>query len=124
MDRAMWRIFLCVICAGLFLYSYIDAQNALTRLRLQIPVLAKQIKDIKEENTHLKYEIELFESPQHLLELASHSEFTHLKQPLLKEIITMPQGVALQVSSEEKHKAAASRPRLNLAIGANTNPRK
>jgi hypothetical protein len=114
----MWRIFLCVICAGLFLYSYIDAQNALTRLRLQIPVMAKEIKGIKEENTHLKYEIELFESPQHLLELASHSEFTHLKQPLLKEIITMPQGIALQISSEEKQKAAAARSRLNLAIGA------
>ncbi len=118
-DRGvLLRIFLCVICAGLLLYSYIDAQNGLTRLRLQIPVLMKDIRVLKEDNTHLRYEIELFESPQHLLELASHSEFGHLKQPLLKEVITMPQGIALQISSEEKHKAASTRPRLTLPIGA------
>jgi hypothetical protein len=119
MERGvMSRIFLCLICAGLLLYSYIDAQNALTRLRLQIPVLAKEIKGLKEENTRLCYEIELFESPQHLLELASHTEFSHLKHPLMKDIITMPQGIALQPISEEKQKTAASRPRFNLAIGA------
>jgi hypothetical protein len=119
MERGVtWRILLCVICAGLLLYSYIDAQNALTRLRLQIPVLSKQIRDLHEENTHLTYDIRLFESPQHLLELAAHPSFSHLKQPLLREIITMPQGVALQVPSEETQKVVRERPRFTLAIGA------
>ena len=98
-------------------YSYIDKQNAVTRRRLEIPVLAKEIKDLKEENTRLQYEIDLFESPEHLMELARHSEFSHLKHPMLKEIITMQEGLALQVSTAEK-KAAAARPKLKFAIGA------
>lgn len=114
----LFRIFLCVLCAGLLLYSYIDEQNALTRLRLVIPVLAKDIRDLKEENTHLKYEIEFFESPQHLLELSRAAEFSHLKQPLLKDIVTMPQGVALQISSEETKQKAMAKPRFTLPIGA------
>ena len=112
------RIFVCIAAFGLFLYSYIDKQNDLTRLRLKIPVLAKEIKDIKETNTHFHYEIELFESPEHLLELARHSEFSHLKQPLLKEILAMPQGVALQISAEEKKGRAQLKPRLKFPIGA------
>ena len=112
------RIFLCIFTAGVFLYSFIDSQNKLTRLRLQIPILGKQIRELKEANTQLKYEIELFESPQHLLELARNAEYSHLKQPLLKEIITLPQGVALQISSDEKQKVTKSRPKLTLPIGA------
>lgn len=98
------RIFLCIFCAGVLLYSYIEQQNALTRLRLDIPVLSKEIRDLKETNTHLRYEIERFESPEHLLELSTSSAFSHLKHPLLKDIVALPQGVALQISSEEKSK--------------------
>ncbi len=112
------RIFLCIGAFGLFLYSYIDEQNHLTRLRLNIPVIAKEIKDIKEENTHLNYEIELFESPEHLLELARHSEFSHLKQPLLKEIMAMPEGIALNMPAEESKGKAQLKPRLSFPIGA------
>ena len=112
------RILLCIFCAGLFLYAYIDSQNKLTRLRLQIPVLAKDIQEIKEANTQLKYEIELFESPQHLLELSRNAEYSHLKQPLLKEILTLPQGVALEFSSNEEQNTAKARPRLALPIGS------
>lgn len=112
------RIFLCILSAGILLYSYIDEQNALTRLRLSIPVLAQSIRDLKEENTHLKYEIELFESPQHLLELSRLSEYSHLKQPLLKDIITMSQGVALVASSDEMKKTPIVKPRFTFPIGA------
>lgn len=98
------RVFLCIFCAGVLLYAYIEQQNALTRLRLDIPVLSKEIRDLKETNTQLKYEIERFESPEHLLELSASRQFSHLKHPLLKDIIALPQGVALQISSEEKSK--------------------
>jgi cell division protein FtsL len=112
------RILICIAACSFSLYSYVDKQNAVTKRRLEIPVLAKEIKDIKEENTRLQYEIELFESPEHLMELARHSEFSHLKHPMLKEITTMQEGLALQVSSEEKKDFAAFRPKLKFAIGA------
>lgn len=112
------RILVCIGTCGGFLYSYVDKQNAVTRRRLEIPVLAKEIKDLKEGNTRLKYEIELFESPEHLMELARHSEYSHLKHPMLKEIVTMQQGIALQVSSDEKEEKAVAGPKLKFAIGA------
>ena len=119
MKGILVRIFTCIFSAGLFLFLYIDKQNALTRLRLQIPVLAKDIRDIKEANAHLKYEIEFFESPEHLLELSRHGEFSHLRHPFLKDIVAMPQGIALQISSEEKERTTAPlKPRLALPIGA------
>jgi predicted HTH domain antitoxin len=112
------RILVCIgACVG-FLYSYIDKQNAVTRRRLEIPVLAKEIKDLKEENTRLKYEIELFESPEHLMELARYSEYSHLKHPMFKVIVTMRHGLALQVSSSDKEEKPAAGPKLKFAIGA------
>lgn len=112
------RILLCIGVCGGFLYAYVDKQNALTQRRLEIPVLAKEIKDLKEENIRLQYEIDLFESPEHLMELARHSEYSHLKHPMLKEVVTMQQGLALQMSSDEKEEKEDVRPRLKFAIGA------
>ncbi len=112
------RILICIGVFGVSLYSYVDKQNEVTRRRLEIPVIAKEIKDLKEANTRLKYEIDLFESPEHLMELARHSEYSHLKQPMFKEVITMQQGLALEVSSEDTDEKTPSRPKLKFAIGA------
>ena len=112
------RVMVCIGSLGLFLFSYVDTQNAVTQRRLEIPVLAKEIKDLKEQNTHLQYEIDLFESPEHLMQLARHSEFSHLKQPMLKEILTMPEGLALESTSEEPEEKVAKGPKVKFAIGA------
>lgn len=115
---SLLRILLCIGACGGFLYSYVDKQNALTRRRLEIPVLAKKIKDLKEENTRLKYEVNIFESPEHLMELARHHDYSHLKHPMLKEIVMMQQGLALQVPPHEKEEEAGVGPTLKFAIGA------
>jgi hypothetical protein len=112
------RILLCISAFGVFLYSYIDKQNAVTQRRLEIPVLAKEIADLKELNTRLQYEIDLFENPEHLMQLAGYSEYSHLKQPMLKEILSLQGGLALKVSSEDREEKSAIRPKLKFAIGA------
>ncbi len=116
--KPLTRLLVCIGAFGVFLYSYVDKQNGVTRRRLEIPVLAKEIKDLKEFNTRLQYEIDLFESPEHLMELARHSEFSHLKQPMLKEIVTMQQGLALQVSPQDEKEKVGVLPKLKFAIGA------
>ena len=119
MKAVLIRILVCIAVCGTFLYSYVNKQNAVTKRRLEIPVLAKEIKDLKEENTHLRYEIEIFESPEHLMELARHSEFSHLKHPMLKEVLSMQEGIALQVSSgETEEKKPTARPQVKFPIGA------
>lgn len=86
------QIFSCILIAGLSLYAYVEKQNELTELRLNIPVLAKEVRHIQEENIRLKYEIDQFESPIHLMELARKAEFAHLKYPHLDQvlILTLP----------------------------------
>jgi hypothetical protein len=85
------RLLICISFAGLMLYKYIDKLNDLTELRLSIPVLAREVKDIHEQNLELQYTIDCFESPLHLMELASKPEFGHLKYPTLNDVISLPE---------------------------------
>jgi len=77
---------------GLSLYSYLELQNRQTELKISLPEAQKEIDLILEENRRLAYEIDQFESPANLIELARHPEFAHLKHPLLKEILTVPEA--------------------------------
>jgi hypothetical protein len=96
-----FQIAFCLLALGLSLYSFIDQQNDVTELRMQLPTLSKELRTIQEENMRLQYQIDQFENPQHLMDLARQSEFSHLKHPLSKEIVTLEQGLALQVTSPE-----------------------
>lgn len=85
------RIFFCIFVACLCLYHYVDEQNRLTALRLEIPPLAKEVKKIQEDNSRMDYVIRRFESPIHLMELARKPEYSHLKHPFLKDIVILPE---------------------------------
>jgi hypothetical protein len=90
--KSLWlgfRIFVCILAAGWTLYAYIDKQNEMVELRLAIPLLVKQVRALQEENIRLKYEIDSFESPIHLMELARKPEFSHLKYPYVKDIVQL-----------------------------------
>ena len=86
------RLFFCIFVASSFLYSYVNKQNALTSLRLEIPPLAKEVKKLQEDNSRLEFEIDRFENPLNLMELARQPEYSHLKHPYTKDIIILPQG--------------------------------
>lgn len=85
------RLLICIFAAGLTLYKYIDKLNELTELRLSIPLLSKEVKDIQERNLELEYAIEQFKSPSHLMELARQPEFGYLKYPMLSDVIVLPE---------------------------------
>lgn len=86
------RVFLCILIAGFTIYAYIDKHNELTELRLAIPALAKEVKQIQEENIRLMYDINQFESPIHLMQLARKPEFGHLKYPYFEDEIILVEG--------------------------------
>lgn len=81
-----FKIFFCIGVASLMLYAYIDKQNSLTELRRTIPEVEKEVRYMQEENTQLRYAIDQFESPVHLMELARQPEFGHLKYPSLDKV--------------------------------------
>lgn len=113
------RLILCVSVFALYLYQIIQKQNTLNYLSLQIPKLARDVKSLEEENTKLQFEIEKFESPENLMRLVRTEQFTHLRYPLLKEVLSLEEGIALQVDEDPLQDSAKPfRPRPVLAVGA------
>ena len=94
MKGMLVRLGICLAVFGLGLYSYLDTQNQLTHLKIRLPDVEKELNLIREENRRLAYEIDQFESPAHLIELAHYPEYAHLKHPLIKEILTVPEAFA------------------------------
>jgi hypothetical protein len=75
-----------------------DRVSYLTKLKLKLPKVKRDAHLIMEENRRLKIEIERFENPTHLMELARSPEFAHLKHPLIKDVLKVKEGVALENS--------------------------
>jgi len=84
------RLLLCIFVLAGFLYAFINQQNQIVKLRLQIPQVQKELALIEQENTRLQFQIDQFESPTHLMELKKKPQYSHLKQPLEDDIIIVP----------------------------------
>lgn len=89
------RILLSIAILGVFLFLYLNQHIEITRLRLQVPFVAKEVKRIQEENVRLQYDIDVFESPTHLIELSRKPEFSHLKYPEQDKILEIPSKVSV-----------------------------
>ncbi|TXI42793.1 MAG: hypothetical protein E6Q59_00405 [Nitrosomonas sp.] len=90
MTSFLLKIFICLVGAGLTLYATVNEQNQLMILRRAIPPRAKELKALQEENHRLKYVIDRFESPLHLIELSRKPEYGHLKYPKAGDIVILP----------------------------------
>jgi len=115
--RLLVKIIVCIVSFGGFLYSFLEAQNDITRLRMRLPKIAKEVLAIKEDNMRLQYQIDCFENPNNLIKLAKSSQFSHLKHPSIENILVVPQGLALK-STKEGSKALLTHPHLGLMVGA------
>lgn len=86
------RLLLCIFLFGGTLFLYLDHSNTLTELRLKIPDLWEELREIEEQSARLAYEVGQLESPARLMELARLPEYGHLIHPLLEEVLLLPQG--------------------------------
>ena len=93
----LFRITLYTTVVLALLLIYLDKQNELTKLKIMVPKAERELVLLKEENRRIKYEIEQFESPSHLMELARLPEFAHLRHPLVKDVLKVEEGIALQL---------------------------
>lgn len=91
------RLTVCTMLTLALLFVYLDRQNELTKFKIMMPKIEKQMALLKEQNKNLKYEIEQFESPSHLMELFRLPEFAHLKHPFVKDVLKVEEGIALQL---------------------------
>ena len=81
------RFFLSVLIVGGALYAYVHKHNRLIEMRICLPLLARELQAIEEENVRLKFAVEKFENPLHLMEIARKPQYAHLKHPLITDII-------------------------------------
>ncbi|MFY7843323.1 MAG: hypothetical protein ACOVOR_04835 [Rhabdochlamydiaceae bacterium] len=91
-----FRLSICSLAFFGSLYLHIQKQNEVTDLRIQIPLVSKNLRELKEQNTRLKYEIDRLESPEKLFQYLQNPHFCHLQHPLEKEV------VCLKIVNEEK----------------------
>ena len=90
MNRGLlFRFLICIFALGGFLYTYIDKQNDLTELKMEIPELTKQLKSLEEANDQLCLEIERLENPSRLIELLREKEYSHLRYPYVNEVVVL-----------------------------------
>ncbi|MEN9344261.1 MAG: hypothetical protein RLZZ453_1048 [Chlamydiota bacterium] len=90
------KVGLCMGALIFCLYGYLSLQNEITKKRLEIPLLSKEIREIKEKNTCLRYQIDLFESPENLMTFVGKKEYAHLKQPWLKDVLAVREGSSIE----------------------------
>jgi cell division protein FtsL len=97
-------------------YLCIEKQNQFTSKRIEIVGLAKEIDQLKAQNKKLSYEIDQFENPSRLLQLAQHAEYAHLKHPFVKDVLSMKENMLAhrEVQKYNKSKKTA----LSIALGA------
>lgn len=112
------RIFLCIVFLGGCLYSYLDMQNEITELRIRIPSLTKEVRKIDEINTRLAFEIEVFESPENLMQLVQKSEYAYLKFPTNQEVVLLEEGTLLHPTKDVAPEKVRRRPSITIATGA------
>lgn len=111
------KVLLCALSGGGVLYAYLEQQNDVTKLRIEVPKLSREVRILEEENTRLRYEIERFENPKHLMELAKRPEYSHLKHPMLNEILVAKTGPTLtspQILIEKKAELDLGKPSIVL----------
>ena len=85
----LFRLLICIFVLGGLLYLYVDKQNDLTELKMQVPKLVRQLRELEEENAQLTFEIERLENPERLMELIRQPEYSHLKQPFVNEVVVI-----------------------------------
>ena len=95
------QVLVCAFSCGGVLYAYVRHQNDVTKVRIELPRLTREVRQLEEQNSRLRYEIERFENPKHLMELAKRPEFSHLKHPLIGEIFVLQIKEDLQEAKEE-----------------------
>lgn len=90
MRRLLIQLVVCIVASGITLYAIVENRNRLTELRVAIPALNAEVKAILEENTRLEYQLDCFENPVRLLQLARQPQFGHLRYPTSDAVIILP----------------------------------
>jgi hypothetical protein len=94
-------------------------QNAVTKLSMELPQSMKELKKLEEVTTRLRYQIEQFENPIRLIELAKSHSYSHLKHPTSNDVVVLPVSPFPEVETVVEERVLPSKPLF--VIGASHN---
>lgn len=117
MRDVLVRVGVIIATLAYCLYSYIDRQNSLTALRMEISDFSKDINRLKEENERLTFEVERFENPSNLLKLSRSPQYAHLKHPFVDNVLKVKEGLAINNSKTKEVNSYSSKHSVSLAVG-------
>lgn len=110
------RICVCVFVFGFCLCAFIDKQNEVTKCKIAIPKIQKEIAKISQRNQKLMFMVDRFESPSNLLKLAKLPEYSYLHYPFQKDVFSIEEGYAVVSPIEENELRCNFKPSVSLAI--------
>ena len=85
----MIRLLGCVLLFGGTLTLFLEQNNRLTKLRMELPHLQQELATGRDREQVLQVELERQESPDKLLEWARRPEFSHLEYPVRDEVVDL-----------------------------------
>ncbi len=86
------QIWIGIFVVGLCFYLYVDRQNDLIKLQIELPLLRKELRLLEEENRQLLFAIEEFENPLRIMQLRKDPRFNYLKEPHEDVIIILEES--------------------------------
>jgi hypothetical protein len=89
------KIIASITLASATIYMHIQKQNQLTSLRMKIPLLIKELKEIQEENRLLRYAIAADTNPGRLQQVLRTPDYSHLKYARENQLLILPEGKIL-----------------------------
>lgn len=98
------KLIICFSAFSFYLYSIVQRQNYLNSLSYKLPKLEKELKTLEEDNLKLSYQLETFSDPNNLLQLVKTNTYSHLRYPILEDILNLNEGLALKPQSPYKLK--------------------
>lgn len=118
------KILICFAAFTGYLYSVLQKQNKISKLSFKLPRLEKELRSIEEENIKLRYKLNAFTSPEHLLALLKQSEYSHLKFYTAPETLKMNSGIALKEGTPRRLRKADWQRHENVAVASHETPSK
>lgn len=114
------KVVVCALSFASVLYAYVQQQNDLTCLRIELPTLHDEVRLLQEENARLALEIDQFENPKHLMQIANRPEFSHLRHPIIDEILVLDEAAPLveEIPTQEDFLVKPLLGLPNVVIGA------
>ncbi len=89
--RLLSSIFLLFF--GLLCYAMVEKQNQVMQMRMDIPLLEKQIEQLEQKNAEILFALTKNRAPSLLMHLAKQEKFAYLVHPFSTDVLAFQESL-------------------------------